>query len=140
MCMQYRRVRSLDRENPRNRKQQPAPVSLVGKFHGQRSLVGYSPGIATIRTCISNIAHTHNVYGKDFLFILIVSNFILMCQCVIFFVYLQTQFYSELRNMYVNFFFIKFEKFGEIITQNLILSACSSLLFLKFLLQMGYRI
>ena len=28
---------------PWRRKQQPAPVLLPGKFHGQRSLVGYSP-------------------------------------------------------------------------------------------------
>ena len=29
---------------PWSRKWQPAPVFLLGKFHGQRSLVGYSPG------------------------------------------------------------------------------------------------
>ena len=28
---------------PRNRKWQPTPVFLLGNFHGQRSLVGYSP-------------------------------------------------------------------------------------------------
>jgi len=28
---------------PWRRKQQSTPVSLPGKFHGQRSLVGYSP-------------------------------------------------------------------------------------------------
>ena len=28
---------------PWRRKRQPAPVSLPGKFHGQRSLAGYSP-------------------------------------------------------------------------------------------------
>ena len=28
---------------PRNRKWQPTPVFLPGKFHGQRSLAGYSP-------------------------------------------------------------------------------------------------
>ena len=28
---------------PQSRKWQPAPVLLPGKFHGQRSLVGYSP-------------------------------------------------------------------------------------------------
>ena len=36
-------VWSLDWENPRRRKRQPTPVLLPGKFHGQRSLVGYSP-------------------------------------------------------------------------------------------------
>ena len=28
---------------PKSRKWQPIPVFLPGKFHGQRSLVGYSP-------------------------------------------------------------------------------------------------
>ena len=28
---------------PWSRKWQPAPVSLPGKFHGQRSVAGYSP-------------------------------------------------------------------------------------------------
>ena len=31
------------RKIPRRRKGQPTPVSLPGKSHGQRSLVGYSP-------------------------------------------------------------------------------------------------
>ena len=29
--------------SPGSRKWQPSPVFLPGKFHGQRSLVGYSP-------------------------------------------------------------------------------------------------
>ena len=29
--------------NTQRRKWQPTPVFLSGKFHGQRSLVGYSP-------------------------------------------------------------------------------------------------
>ena len=36
-------VRSLGREDPWRRKSQPTPVLLPGKFHGQRSLVSYSP-------------------------------------------------------------------------------------------------
>ena len=36
-------VRSLGWEDPLRRKWQPAPVSLPGKSHGQRSLVGCSP-------------------------------------------------------------------------------------------------
>ena len=36
-------VRSLGREDPGRRKWQPTPIFLPGKFHGQRSLVGYSP-------------------------------------------------------------------------------------------------
>ena len=37
------RVQSLGQEYPWRRKWQPIPVLLPGKFHGQRSLVGYSP-------------------------------------------------------------------------------------------------
>ena len=33
----------LHREDPLQRKWQPAPVLLSGKSHGQRSLVSYSP-------------------------------------------------------------------------------------------------
>ena len=36
-------VRSLGREDPRERKWQPTPVFLPGESHGPRSLVGYSP-------------------------------------------------------------------------------------------------
>ena len=32
------------RKIPWRRKWQPTPVFLLGKFHGQRSLAGYSPG------------------------------------------------------------------------------------------------
>ena len=33
----------LGSEDSLGRKQQPTPVFLPGEFHGQRSLVGYSP-------------------------------------------------------------------------------------------------
>ena len=33
----------MDRKTPWRRKWQPTPVFLPGNFHGQRSLVGYSP-------------------------------------------------------------------------------------------------
>ena len=36
-------IRSLDWEDTLNKKWEPIPVFLLGKFHGQRSLVGYSP-------------------------------------------------------------------------------------------------
>ena len=37
-------ARSLGQEgSPREKKWQPIPVLLPGKFHGQRSLVSYSP-------------------------------------------------------------------------------------------------
>ena len=42
-AMQETRVLSLGWEDPWRRKWLPTPVFLPGKFHGQRSLVGYSP-------------------------------------------------------------------------------------------------
>ena len=41
--MQKTLVQSLGREDAWRRKWQPTPVFLSGKFHGQRSLAGYSP-------------------------------------------------------------------------------------------------
>jgi len=41
--MQKMMVRSLGQDDPWSRKWQPKPVCSLGKFHGQRSLVGYSP-------------------------------------------------------------------------------------------------
>ena len=42
-----------------SRKRQPIPVFLPGKFHGQRSLAGYSPGGHRESTWLSDWAHTH---------------------------------------------------------------------------------
>ena len=42
-AMQETRVRSLGQENPREKKMATHSVLLPGKFHGQRSLVGYGP-------------------------------------------------------------------------------------------------
>ena len=42
-AVQETRVQSLHREDPVERKWQPTPVLLPGKFHGQRSLIDYSP-------------------------------------------------------------------------------------------------
>ena len=36
-------VQSLDGEDPLEDEMAPTPVFLPGKFHGQKSLVGYSP-------------------------------------------------------------------------------------------------
>ena len=41
--MQEMQVRSLGREEPPEKEWQPTPVFLTGKFHGQRSMVHYSP-------------------------------------------------------------------------------------------------
>ena len=40
---QERQVQSLGQEDPMKKTWQPTPVFLPGKFHGQRSLAGYSP-------------------------------------------------------------------------------------------------
>ena len=42
-AMQEIQVRSLDQGDPRKRECQPTPEFVPGKFHGQKSLVGYSP-------------------------------------------------------------------------------------------------
>ena len=43
-AMQEMRVQSLGQQDPLERKWKPTPISLPGKSHGQRSLVGYNPG------------------------------------------------------------------------------------------------
>ena len=43
LAMQETWVRSLSEEDPLEKGMQPTPVFLPGEFHGQRSLVGYSP-------------------------------------------------------------------------------------------------
>ena len=40
--MQQAKVRSLGQEDPLGREWQSTPIFLLGEFHGQRSLVGYS--------------------------------------------------------------------------------------------------
>ena len=41
--MQETWIQSLGQEDPWRKKWLPMPVILPGEFHGQRSLVGYSP-------------------------------------------------------------------------------------------------
>ena len=43
LAMQETWVLSLAEEDPLEKGMQPTPVFLPGEFHGQRSLVGYSP-------------------------------------------------------------------------------------------------
>ena len=45
-CKRHKRLRFNPwvRKTPWRRKWQPTPVFLPGEFHGQKSLVGYSPG------------------------------------------------------------------------------------------------
>ena len=42
-AMQKTQIRSLSREDPLEKGMAATPVFLPGKYHGQRSLVGYSP-------------------------------------------------------------------------------------------------
>ena len=44
--------------SPWRRKQQPTPVFLPGKFHGQRSLAGYGHGIANSRTRLTDFTYS----------------------------------------------------------------------------------
>ena len=43
-ALQETRVPSLGREDPWRKEWLPTPAFLPGEFHGQRRLVGYSPG------------------------------------------------------------------------------------------------
>ena len=57
-------AQSLGWEDAWRRKRKPIPVLLLGKFHGQRSLVGYSPrgckdSDTTEHTCARTHTHTH---------------------------------------------------------------------------------
>ena len=42
-AMQKTQIRSPGREDPLDKEMATTPVFLPGEFHGQRSLVGYSP-------------------------------------------------------------------------------------------------
>ena len=52
---------------PWRRKWRPTPVLLPGKFHGLRSLVGYSPGVAKSRTRLSDFLI---LYSQDLITVL----------------------------------------------------------------------
>ena len=62
-AMQETRVRSLDREDPLEKKL-PTSVFLPGEFHGQRSLVGYTPWggkeVDTAEWLTLSLFHTHS--------------------------------------------------------------------------------
>ena len=59
-------VQLFDQDDPWRKKWQPIPVFLHGKFHGQRSLAGYSPKgckesdmTERLSTYIYTHTHTH---------------------------------------------------------------------------------
>ena len=61
VCLQYGRT-GFDLwigKIPWRRKWQPTPVFLPGESHGWRSLVGYSPRVAKIRTRLSDFTSLH---------------------------------------------------------------------------------
>ena len=65
-CRRHRRC-GFDpwvRKTPWRRNWQPTPLSLPGKFRGQRSLAGYVRGV----TESDATEHTHSVNGKKALF------------------------------------------------------------------------
>ena len=53
-AMQKTQVKPLGQEDPLDKGMQPTPVSLPAESHGQRSLVGYSSGVAKSRTRLSD--------------------------------------------------------------------------------------
>ena len=53
------------REIPWRRECQPTPVSLPGEFHGQRSLVGYSPWGCKESDMTEWLTHTHVSTGRN---------------------------------------------------------------------------
>ena len=56
----------LSQEDPWSRKWQPTPVFLPGKFHGQRSLEGYSQqGHKELDTTESICTHTYTHTNKN---------------------------------------------------------------------------
>ena len=66
--LKYRRA-GLDpwvRKIPWRREWQLTPVSLSGESHGQRSLVGYSPGGSKESDMTERLSiHTHRFTGKE---------------------------------------------------------------------------
>ena len=60
-AMQETWVQSLGWEHPWRRKWLPTPVFLPGESHGQRSLVGHSPGVTKSQTQLSNWAHSEGI-------------------------------------------------------------------------------
>ena len=70
-CRRYKRCGfdSGAAKNPWSRKWQPTPVFLHGKFHGQRSLVGYSPW-GHKELDMTEYTHTREIYyyERDLIF------------------------------------------------------------------------
>ena len=48
--MQETQVRFLGQKDPLEQEMATTPVFFPGKFHGQRTLAGYSPWVASVST------------------------------------------------------------------------------------------
>ena len=64
---------------PWRRNQQPTPLSLSGKSHGQRSLDGYSPWRCKRDGNDSVTKHTHTIYCGSFIIFLWINTFTNEC-------------------------------------------------------------
>ena len=51
-------VRSLGWEDPLEKEWQPTPILLPREYHGQRSLVGYSPWVRKELDMTEQLTHT----------------------------------------------------------------------------------
>jgi len=71
-------VRSPGQEDPWSRKWKPTPVFLPGKFHGQRSLAGYSPRVTQES---DTTEHVCNLVHINHVLILTYPHFIIMNFC-----------------------------------------------------------
>ena len=61
-------VRSLGQEDPWRGVWQPTPVFLPREFHGQRSLVSYSPWVPKESNATEVTEHAHKVIGLSWWF------------------------------------------------------------------------
>ena len=62
-AMQETQVQSLGQEIPWRREWQPTPVFLPEKFHGLRSLAGYSPWGHKESDTTEQLTHTHTLWS-----------------------------------------------------------------------------
>ena len=60
--MQEMQVESLGQEDPLESKWQPTPVFQPGKFHGQRSLAGYSSWACKELDTTEQLNNPHSVF------------------------------------------------------------------------------
>ena len=64
----------LDQEDPWSRKWHPTPVFLPGKFHGQRSLVGYIQSMGLQKQTRLSTAALYNTLAQNSGLLLVCSH------------------------------------------------------------------